>query len=85
MEARRKAVPLMSQHQLRLAYVNLKLVSKNTNESSEICRICSRGSLALPPEALMLARLHRIRPGAAKMIGGLVADLLAEVVPPDER
>lgn len=66
--------------QLRLAYVNLKVVSKNsasTRASSAACAHCS--STPLLPLARKAQQLQRLRPRAAAVIEQLVDDALARV------
>lgn len=70
--------------QLRLAHVNLQLLSKRKAAKSSPCETCSMISLGLPPSSLQLARLQRIRPDEAKVIADMIARLLAEQVPPNE-
>lgn len=72
--------------QLRLAHVNLQIVSKPRPAKSPICATCSTvSSEKLLPSVVGLLRLHQLRPGEASVIDGMVNRLLAEVVPPDER
>lgn len=71
--------------QLRLAHVNLKLVSTPKIARSKHCKTCSILALGLPVSSVNLARLHQIRPDEAGVIAEMVDRLLAEVVPPDER
>lgn len=71
--------------QLRLAHVNLQLVSKPKAARFRQCETCSTHFSGLPESSLELARLHAFRPDEAKVIAEMIARLLAEVVPPDER
>lgn len=71
--------------QLRLAYVNLRLLSKPKAARSPLCETCLIHSSELPPIALKLARLQRLRPDEAKVIGEMIDRLLAELIPPDEH
>jgi hypothetical protein len=64
--------------QIRLAYVNLKIVSRNTNVSCTPSS--SNSSKQQPPELLAkVERLHRVRPKAAAVVERLVDSLLAKI------
>lgn len=63
--------------QLRIASVNLRVVSRRTKLSSDTYTK-SRVS-SLPPLAQKAARLHAINPGAAAVIEKLVDDLLSQI------
>ena len=67
-------------NQLRLAYVNLKLVSndsRSTNRSSNVCARCSAGPL--PSLADKAIRLQQLRPNAAEVIEELIDDALSHI------
>lgn len=67
-------------NQLRLAYVNLKLVSNDSrsmNPSSNGCARCSAvRSFSLADKAI---RLQQLRPGAAEVIEELIDDALSHI------
>lgn len=65
--------------QLRLAYVNCKVVSRNTNVSSPSSKASPVDSSALPLVALKVATLYGRRPRAAAIVEKLVDDLLQEL------
>lgn len=66
--------------QLRLAYVNLKVVSRNSRSTKALSGNCARCSgKPLPSLAQKAIKLHTLRPEAANVIERLVDDVLAQI------
>lgn len=65
--------------QLRLAYVNCRIVWRPTKRLSGTSMHSPTKSDPLPPLAVKAARLAAARPAAAEVIEKLVDELLAEV------
>lgn len=66
--------------QLRLAYVNCKIVSRNSRPTRLSCDKSGHTSRAsLPSLARKAQLLHERKPGAAAVIEKLVDDLLSEL------
>lgn len=63
--------------QLRLASVNLKIVSRRTKPSFEEPEHSPQK--LLPSVGLKAVKLHALRPGAAAVIEELIDELLAEI------
>jgi len=75
---------LMSQHQtqLKLAYVNCKIVSTNKNGNIARTSLSSNASSAALSASSLLtksATLQRLRPKLAAVIEGLIDDMLDEL------
>lgn len=64
--------------QLKLAYVNLKIVSRRTKLSFDESENRSKNSLPLPSIATKAVALLAARPGAAGVIEGMIDELLFE-------
>lgn len=62
--------------QLKLAYVNLKIVSRRTKPSFDASANLSQSSSPLSAIATKAHSLHAKAPGAAAVIEGLIDDLL---------
>lgn len=66
--------------QLRLAYVNCKLVSKNWKRTKRSSDISARSfEKSLPPLARKAIRLHKLKPRAAAVIEKLIDDVLSQI------
>lgn len=65
--------------QLRLAYVNLRVVSRRTKPSSGASAESPTNSRPLPPVALKAARLAALSAGAAAVIEELIDDVLSQI------
>lgn len=64
--------------QLRIARVNLKIVSRNSNGSFRNSRKYPDNWSVLPPLVQKAMRLHNVRPKAAAVVEKLVDRLLDE-------
>lgn len=64
--------------QLKLTYATLKIVSRRTRPSFGESEDRSKNSSPLPSIATKAAELHRLRPGAAAVIEGMIEELILE-------
>lgn len=66
--------------QLRLAYVNLKVVSRSSRFTNRSCSACAqRSQTYLPPLATKALKLQKEKPRAAAVIESLIDDALARL------